>query len=84
MGRPAWFSKLLFAYLSLWLHKQPPLGGVNQPFNKALMDAAACLFVHVNYWYRLQQRRGSMWKREAGEGKQERKSSQHTDKENIL
>lgn len=30
-----WFSKLLFAYLSPCPHKQPPLRGVNQPFNKA-------------------------------------------------
>lgn len=30
------------------LHKQPPKGGVNQPFYKALTNAATCPFVCVN------------------------------------
>lgn len=43
----AWFSKLLFAYLSLCLHKQLPLRGVNQPFNKALTNVTTWLIVYV-------------------------------------
>lgn len=55
-----WFSRLLFAYLSLTQHKQPPLRGVNHFFNKVTSEAATSSV----YWMKEKKKRVCIVKNE--------------------